>query len=120
MIDSKFYVEESYSWDNDIMKIANRIIEETDKARLSNVAEHFEVDLSEIREFLDMKSRKRKGFQTNADKIRAMSDEELANNISDYFFGCPPFILRPSDCTKNCSDCWLEWLKQEAEDGGNA
>ena len=51
--------------------------------------------------------------KTNADRIRAMSDEELA-----MFFD--------STCTENmgsvrcdiglrCYDCWLDWLKQEAE-----
>ena len=42
---------------------------------------------------------------TNADRIRAMSDEELAENMSDW--QCWGGGLDPKD--------WLEWLKQPAE-----
>lgn len=51
---------------------------------------------------------------TNADKIRAMSDEELAGLISkggcrpDYEFVCKKYL--------DCEKCWLDWLKQEAEE----
>lgn len=46
--------------------------------------------------------------QTNADRIRSMTDEELAE-----------FILKKR-CTDRvcpmteCFQCWLDWLKQEA------
>ena len=54
---------------------------------------------------------------TNADRIRAMSDEELAG-----------FIVRPYDLpgwcetcgphsAANCVNCWLDWLRQEDNDG---
>ena len=44
--------------------------------------------------------------QTNADRIRAMSDEELAENMSDWQdWGGG---LGPKK--------WLEWLKQPAEE----
>ena len=53
---------------------------------------------------------------TNADKIRSMTDEELAgfmingcDNI-DYSDKC----YRPG-C--DCKECWLDWLKQEVSDG---
>lgn len=54
---------------------------------------------------------------TNADKIRAMTDEELA------------MILNPTCPTRECPDklpwneahdcykCWLDWLKQEVNNG---
>ena len=51
--------------------------------------------------------------QTNADKIRNMSDEELA---SWYVIKCT--IMMKRDCPKpykTCKDCILEWLQQEAE-----
>ena len=54
--------------------------------------------------------------QTNADKIRAMSDEELADIISREAGYCAP----TGDCEKasnDCKDCWLDWLKQSAEEG---
>ena len=56
--------------------------------------------------------------QTNADRIRAMSDEELARWIADkvdHGYGC---------CAPGCNDCrdnvdcvkpWLDWLQQEAK-----
>jgi hypothetical protein len=51
---------------------------------------------------------------TNADRIRAMTDEELAEFLYD---GC----CREGEafpCSDvGCKKCWLEWLKQEASDG---
>ena len=50
---------------------------------------------------------------TNADRIRAMSDEELAK-LLDYELGCPA----TGDCanmSKDCKACWLDWLQQPAE-----
>lgn len=48
---------------------------------------------------------------TNADRIRAMSDEELADFISAC--GCPDHAR---DCKESCKDCTMEWLKQPAEE----
>lgn len=57
---------------------------------------------------------------TNADKIRAMTDEELAGFINDAEYG---FLDRPAMCDvctahrmNNCLKCWLDWLKQEVEE----
>ena len=50
---------------------------------------------------------------TNADRIRAMSDEELAK-IIERELGCPA----TGDCekmSKDCKACWLDWLQQPAE-----
>ena len=46
--------------------------------------------------------------QTNADRIRQMSDEELAEWMCIY--ACRS---NPKSCKLNmsCRDCWLEWLK---------
>lgn len=121
-----FRVEEAYNWRDDIMEITRRIVHETDEARLNNIAEHFEVDLSEIREFIEMKRKKtqkpltnaKPQKQTNADRIRAMSDEELAVLCED---GCPPHDHRCPDLEgeigmkENCQRCWLEWLKAEVD-----
>ena len=53
--------------------------------------------------------------QTNADRIRAMSDEEFI----DFFRyrGCPPDRLT-GKCVKVgvCEACWVDWLKQTAEE----
>lgn len=62
--------------------------------------------------------------QTNADRIRAMSDEELVEllaNISEngeYEFFCDnPKRMIACD---NCKRCVKEWLKQPADIGGNS
>ena len=49
---------------------------------------------------------------TNADRIRAMSDEELA---LQFGANCPKENRRA--CDRVCSKCWLEWLRQPAEEG---
>ena len=58
--------------------------------------------------------------QTNADRIRAMSDEELCEFLCQYSFfemcdeGC-------NDCTYKgkCDERLLEWLKQPADTHDN-
>jgi hypothetical protein len=47
---------------------------------------------------------------TNADRIRAMSDEELADFIASL--DCPD---RRRECNGNCDSCVLEWLKEPVE-----
>ena len=50
--------------------------------------------------------------QTNADRIRAMSDEELADVVANGV-GC---VLKAPHCMEDdCTPCILEWLKQPAE-----
>ena len=59
--------------------------------------------------------------QTNADRLRAMPDEELAKVIP-----CPYMRDIYDECkfgwherTQTCEECTLEWLKQPAKDGEN-
>ena len=52
---------------------------------------------------------------TNADRIRDMTDEELAEFLADDERACPS---RHNNCRKyidKCDGCWLEWLQQPAE-----
>ena len=49
--------------------------------------------------------------QTNADRIRAMSDEELATLLRSHT--CPHPCEHEED-DYPCHICWLDWLKQEA------
>lgn len=53
---------------------------------------------------------------TNADRIRAMSDEELAVMFFNYHFSftCPEQGCH--ECKESCMDCWLEWLKKEVKE----
>ena len=53
--------------------------------------------------------------ETNADRIRSMSDEELALWKRTE---CPG---SPKPCLKvpyrvDCTSCWLDWLKEEVSD----
>ena len=54
--------------------------------------------------------------QTNADRIRAMSDTELA----EWFERDPMRDICPNNCyetpTKHCAECALDWLKQEVNE----
>lgn len=58
--------------------------------------------------------------ETNADKIRNMSDEELAeflNGVEEYGISSQ-YIDVPCDCCcekTECDACWKEWLQSEAE-----
>lgn len=58
---------------------------------------------------------KPKKSQTNADRIRAMSDEEMVDLFR--YRGCPPDRFT-GKCVKVgvCEACWVEWLKQPAEE----
>lgn len=66
--------------------------------------------------------------QTNADRIRAMTDEELAYFLEHETHECPaPYYKNhfdgcllddtPEESVTNteCDQCWLEWLKKESE-----
>jgi len=59
---------------------------------------------------------------SNADRIRAMSDEELAKWMVevcciDSPFGCP--VFDPAiDKDTSCRTLWLDWLKSPAETEG--
>ena len=53
-----------------------------------------------------------KGYRpTNADRIRGMGDEELAEFIQSPF--CDRIAGR---CGGACHDCTLDWLRQPAEE----
>ena len=56
---------------------------------------------------------------TNADKIRGMTDEELAIVLGDMGHDFPPYcdIEKTHRCDENCIACCIAWLKQEADNG---
>ena len=61
--------------------------------------------------------------QTQADRIRAMSDEELAEMISDRIdcSECKHMYAgegKPCHNGKCCPDYWLEWLREEVATDG--
>lgn len=102
--------KETYKWNGDVIDITSWIIRDADEARLSNIASHFQVDLSEIREFLEIKRQQKRKPRTKADLIRAMTDEELAHFMARV---CPP----GGKCNEdgNCFACRRDWLKSPVE-----
>lgn len=59
--------------------------------------------------------------KTNADHIRAMSDEEIA--ASEFLLPCPYMKDMYDECKfgwhdrkQSCEECKLEWLKRPAEE----
>ena len=58
-------------------------------------------------------------MMTNAEKIRTMTDEELAEQVCDHtcmfcpIEGCEGRI---EEGRKKCKQHWLDWLKQEVDD----
>jgi hypothetical protein len=53
--------------------------------------------------------------QTNADRIRSMTDEELA----EVLFGCCIEHMGVEECShpeEACKSCVLDWLKEESEE----
>lgn len=53
--------------------------------------------------------------QTNSDRIRSMSDEELAAYYFTEFFRKVPYCHENCPAHDDCQLCLLEWLKQETE-----
>lgn len=58
-------------------------------------------------------------YMTNADRIRAMNDDELAKWI-DWLFGrcewCDTDKIATDDCNDvECTPCILKWLQQSVE-----
>ncbi len=79
----------------------------------ADAKEHLTVmdrDFENVRAFL----RDKKKTQTNADRIRSMTDEELALTVM-----CPADITggdTKCDQYHNCRKCTLDWLQRESEE----
>lgn len=65
---------------------------------------------------------------TNADRIRAMTDKELAKafydgahcpmRFSNVVSGVSEYSCHSKDgCYKDGEACWLDWLRKEVDDG---
>lgn len=57
---------------------------------------------------------------TNADKIRAMSDEELIFFLTNTLrphpcVPAPPYKTEDECISKICAECWDEWLHEEVK-----
>lgn len=51
-------------------------------------------------------------IKTNGDRIRQMTDEELAKTLIAPLGYCET----AKECKPKCVDCLLEWLKKEVDD----
>ncbi len=60
---------------------------------------------------------------TNADRIRAMTDEELADFMAKYMYcvKCWKYDKEQGICTRTsgCNSAMLDWLKREVDDEHN-
>lgn len=53
---------------------------------------------------------------TNGDRIRAMTEEELAKLLCDFIGCCEcPYLRKPEECNGERIG-WLDWLKQEVSE----
>ena len=58
---------------------------------------------------------------TNADKIRSMTDDELAELLLHRIErngDCPVSVFTKYCKANECNHCWLDWLKQEVSGNG--
>lgn len=56
---------------------------------------------------------------TNADRIRAMSDKELAEKARKNCNWCPDTdweCMKIKGAENACYECWLKWLQQPVEE----
>ena len=61
-------------------------------------------------------AQKKENVRTNADRIRAMSDEEMAGVLSTACLGCPVKECRLHNyASYGCEQKFLQWLQQPAE-----
>ena len=82
----------------------------------ADAKEHLTVmdrDLEIVGAFL----RDKKKTQTNADRIRSMTDEELAKflPIASNFICQPTEECIRNTITKHCGECVMKWLRAESE-----
>ena len=103
----------------DMAIIVNKTINEiclfSDKHNFDrdNMLKYYTELISAFTEIATIQGFEAENPQTNADRIRNMSDEELA---SWYVIKCE--IMMGIKCQKpykTCKDCILEWLQSEAE-----
>lgn len=89
------------------IKFDEKMIAET----ANRVLDEFKYNGKTIREWADLIANPK----TNADRIRAMTDDELAEKLATYIECdmCPGW---PVTCEEKCTKYWLDWLKQEVEE----
>ena len=68
-----------------------------------------------LREYCD--GHDNRPLQTNADSIRAMTDEDLSEYIDKHFAEAPWCNSPPADCPphETCRLCIIDWLRSPVE-----
>lgn len=107
---AKSLYDEIYSWRDDLMKIMQMQVNYFDNKRIEEIANHFEVDCSEIREFLKWKIGK-KNTPTNYDRVVNMNRDELAQLLGETATKWCDFEDKTEEETKH----FREWLDEEVE-----
>ena len=113
--------------------LIQRIKDETDTMIFQGVARvGVHVDKDELIKALEYdRGQYEKGFHdgrmyvppcpSNADRIRSMTDEEMADLFDTWIRDCDSNdVPCRTFCLQGCSNCeknWLRWLKQKAEEG---
>ena len=121
-VDRNFYldewrVDEEFKWvaDHNMRLIQNLVIKRDSKI-IDEISNHYDADTTEIWEYLNAKARIKAGHCTNADHIRAMTDEELATFL--YEFGdCPCFGVKFCERGTRCEDAVLMKLREPVDNG---
>ena len=115
-------IDKEFSWPHEeSLRITMKMVETFDNMVINEVATHFDCDLSDFKEWLEIKKRVANGHGTNADRIRSMTDEELAEWMSANAREYTSFRYFEAGVIEDYGDhgliakCWLDWLKEEAK-----
>lgn len=97
---------------NHDMEIEVKIPDGTVEELANRVLDEFEYEGKTIRQWANSLTNP----MTNADRIRAMSDEELAEFFHDMIqdCGCNNVPCQQFCKVSHCELAWLNWLKKEA------
>lgn len=88
------------------IKFDEKMIVET----ANKVLDEYEYNGKTIREWADLIANPK----TNADRIRSMSDEELAEKF--FLFPCVHVLDDKVICKDDgCKKCWMRWLREECK-----
>lgn len=85
----------------------------------TNTAYYCEFNGQPISDLKDCCQAWKSTIQTNADRIRSMTDEELSSWLNDHAdcnSRCEALNDRCMWSDSTCMEAWLEWLKEEARE----
>lgn len=105
-----------------ILRLCNDIEDEVTDIAFNSTHYHIRDCCESIREYLkEIAAEITEPPKTNADRIRQMTDEELAESIGLACKRCAYYKVGRGECSgqdKECTDGNLAWLKQEVSEDG--